>query len=258
MEDYMPSPWQIHEEGQARDVLIRACLKRFGMTYSQEQTPFAGPRTLLERRYGEPNVAMAQRYGYWMPGSDKQPPDSNPPNEAETRVLTGSVATYRGKAIPHGGCASEALRRLDGRPDVTPATYAHALSAANTMEMQSWETTRKAALVRQAEKRWSACMKARGHSFPADIFSAGDSLNSPDIRPRPAPGSKEIALAVADAQCLNDSGVVKTWYALEVRYQEKAISGDRQKWAQIREQFRTHTANTREVLRTHSGRTDSP
>lgn len=120
VEDYMPSPWQIYQEGRARGVVINACLKRYGMTYSQEQTPFAGPRTLLERRYGEPNVAMARRYGYWMPGSDEQSSAEKTPGEAETRVLTGSVTSYRGKAVPHGGCAGEALQRLDGRPDVTP------------------------------------------------------------------------------------------------------------------------------------------
>ena len=254
----MPSPWQIYQEGQARGIVIRACLERYGMTYSQEQTPFAGPRTLLERRYGEPNVAMAQRYGYWMPGSDEQPPAAKEPGEAETRVLTGSVTSYRGKAVPHGGCAGEALRRLDGRPDVTPATYAHVLKAANEMEMQSWEETRKTAEVKRAEGRWAACMKARGYSFPADVFAAGDSLDSPDARPRPARGSKEIALAVADARCLNDSGVVTAWYQLEVRHQKKVIAGDRRKWAQIREQFRTHTANTRKVLRAHGGRAGQP
>ncbi|MFE5873099.1 hypothetical protein ACFQ6V_31215, partial [Streptomyces roseifaciens] len=72
-----------------------------------------------------------------------------------------------------------------------------------------------------AEQDWSACMKTHGHSFPADVFSASNSLNTPDVRPRPAPDSKEIGLAVADSQCVNTSGIIKAWSTAETAWQKK-------------------------------------
>lgn len=74
VEDYMPSPWEIHEEAVARNGLHTACLKRYGITNSVSKPVFHGPKTLLERRYGSSDLAWAAKYakyGFWMPGGDQ-------------------------------------------------------------------------------------------------------------------------------------------------------------------------------------------
>ena len=110
--------------------------------------------------------------------------------------------------------------------------------------------------MKRAGGRWAACMKAWGYPFPRTSSRQGRAWN-PDARPCPARGSKEIALAVADARAPNDSGVVTAWYQLEVRHQKKVKPATGGSGRDPRAVPHTH-GDTRKVLRAHGARAGQP
>jgi hypothetical protein len=248
VEEYMPSPRQIAEDGWARTVLMARCLKRFGIDSAYpDRRVLRGPATRTERRYGTPDAARAREWGYWLPGDDTAPDDAEP-GTAENQVSSGTVAEYAGRKVPEGGCHGEAVRALDG-PDATPQTYGDALRTANDMELAAYEKARRHPRVRKAEQAWAACMARRGYDLPADVFSASDRLDLPPVRPRPAPSSPEIATAVADAACMGEASVVPVWQTVEAACQREEIAKDPAKWEDVRRTYRAHFENVARVLR---------
>ncbi|MFD9565090.1 hypothetical protein [Streptomyces sp. NPDC059994] len=249
---YMPSPRQIGADGRARAVLITQCLKRFGITSGQITSKLGprGPESMTQRRYGISDRATAAQYGYWLPGDDRNPPQVPQPSQAETQVASGAVPTYKGQPVPEGGCAGEAVRTLDGK-NATAQTYGNALRAANVMELSTFNETRKDPKVKKAEQAWAACMKAKGHHVPADVFAAADRLHLPEVRPRPKPGDREVIVAVADAECHTRTDIDKIWNSLETTYQKREISNDPKKWEGIRHIYQAHFATVDKVLTTH-------
>jgi hypothetical protein len=252
VEAYMGSPARIAQETQARSILFRECLAKFGIrtVYPQDSGRQRGPATLTELRYGNLDVARAAAYGYWWPGDDRPAPAVATPGKAEQDVSSGAVSTFKGRPVPQGGCDGEVTRTLDGA-DAAPGTYLNAFRAANEMEMDSFHRTRQNPKVQAAEKTWSTCMKDKGYDLPADVFSASDRLHLPEVRPRPKPGDEETRVAVADTECKNRSRVATVWNALEVDYQRRVIAQSPQKWSAVQGVFRRHFAAVDAVLRSH-------
>ncbi|GAA4630737.1 hypothetical protein GCM10023196_057300 [Actinoallomurus vinaceus] len=214
--------------------------------YPQESGRQRGPATITELRYGSRDESRAARDGYWWPGDDRAAPDVPTPSRAEQDVSSGAVSTFKGRAVPKGGCGGEVDRTLDG-----PDAYMTAFRAANEMEMDSFHTTRRDPKVKAAEKTWSVCMKDKGYDLPADVFAASDRLHLPDVRPRPKPGDKEIKVAVADARCVDRSRVAVVWNALEIAYQRRAIAQDPPKWSGIQAVYQRRFRSVDRVLAAH-------
>ncbi|MFG3722082.1 hypothetical protein ACGF8D_30230 [Streptomyces massasporeus] len=249
IEDYMPSPSEIYEENSAWVAVITACLKRYGITNSTPTPAFRGPKTLLELRYGTSDVDWASRYGYWMPGDDRPAPSAPSPHPDEAKLMTGVVRTYAGKAVPTGGCVQEARASTSGDPDISSARYNQLINVTSQLASKTFRLARKQQTVRRTEEAWSACMKAEGYSFPADVFAASDSLQLPAQRPAPAKDSKEVATAAADSRCVQKSGVIQAWFAAEAKLQKKAISQKPAEWAKLRQSYRAREANVIKILR---------
>ncbi|MFE5873100.1 hypothetical protein ACFQ6V_31220, partial [Streptomyces roseifaciens] len=101
-----------------------------------KKTPvFAGPKTYLERRYGDPDTKQAAEYGYWLPGADQEASQGPEPSRNETALTFGDVAAFRGKAVPEGGCLAEVTHTLAGDTTTTVAEYGEVLIAGGKLSM---------------------------------------------------------------------------------------------------------------------------
>ncbi|MGC5566909.1 hypothetical protein ACPYPG_29165 [Streptomyces sp. FR-108] len=249
VEDYMPSPWQIHQEHSAWVAVITTCLKRYGIANSTPMPVFRGPRTLLELRYGTSDVTWASRYGYWMPGDDRPVPKAPSVNPDEAKLMTGSVRTYHGKAVPVGGCVQEARDSLSGVKGISAGRYNRLIGETGRMASETFHVARKRSAVVRAEKSWSTCMKEKGYAFPANIFAASDSLQLPSLRTAPAADSGEVEMASADARCVQQSDVIHAWFAAESLLQKEKISESPSSWEEMRRSYRERMVNVGETLK---------
>ncbi|WP_199551976.1 hypothetical protein [Streptomyces sp. N35] len=247
----MPSPYELHEESVAYVDIITACLKRYGVTNSTTSDTFRGPRTLTELRYGSADPAWAAKYGYWMPGDDKAPPAERETDPDEQKLLEGTVPTYKGKKVSAGGCVGEARAQLSGVAGVSAKDYGSLLAVTNELETNAYHAAQSDPAVKEAQQAWSSCMKSKGYTFPADVFAASNSLDLPDIRKPPATGSAEVKLAIADAQCVQKSGIIQAWSSKESALQKAEIAKNPQKWKHLQGQYRARQELVQKALKNH-------
>ncbi|MFF5160634.1 hypothetical protein ACFY3N_31155 [Streptomyces sp. NPDC000348] len=228
---YQLSPADQAGVTEAKNLLIAACMKRYGFSWSAPATPTA-PRQ--DRRYGVIDLPAAQRYGYHLLPTDDTAPSrlDEPPSKAETEALTGGqlldadtgrsrpIAGYTGpvrevdgKPLPPGGCAQEAERELLGREDLS--SKAGVVSRINT---DSFTESLKTPAVKDALGEWSACMRKAGYDYADPLESIATArLDSPEV---PA---AEIELATADVTCKDSVGLVDVWNRAESAIQRRMI-----------------------------------
>jgi hypothetical protein len=96
----------------------------------------------------------------------------------ESRLAAGydsPVKRVRGKAVPPGGCAQGAERKLLGRDDLR--SEAGVVSRINT---ESFSSSMSTSAVKTVFAKWSSCMKKAGYDFPDPLKSIGSAdLNVP-------------------------------------------------------------------------------
>ncbi|MDX3224164.1 hypothetical protein [Streptomyces sp. ME19-01-6] len=209
------------ERGQQR--LAVACMARLGFSYAPPQPGLHPPASAndsnMPRRYGITDRQEAQKWGYHVPPRGAQDaPSSTPMSKAEHEALTGSPDAPRPGAspgggkngIPKGGCMGEARRKLD-------ADFTNTM--ADRLNKESFDKTLQDPAVKAVEKRWSACMKDKG-------YTAGDPYDVTDVnKPAagPTPSKKEIAVALADIDCKDSTGLVGKMFAVETQIQRGLI-----------------------------------
>jgi hypothetical protein len=255
--DYQLSPAEYAEVARAKNILIAACMTRYGFSWSAP-TPTV---PLQDRRYGVIDLPAAQRYGYHLLPTDD--PASAPVAQAriskkETDVLTGGqllddgtgkprlmagytapVRRVDGKEVPSGGCAQEAERKLLGRADLT--SRAGVVSRINT---GSFAESLKDPVVKKAMARWSACMKEAGYDYADPLKSiASARLDSASVPP------SEIQLATADVKCKRSMGLIGTWSREESAIQRRMIKENAKATAEQRGDNATRLRNAAAVIR---------
>ncbi|MFE6456585.1 hypothetical protein ACFVP0_03845 [Streptomyces cinereoruber] len=219
LEAYMPSYSDEITVQQARDNAEIACMHRYGFADWRTEDlgtspPLAANASNMPRRYGLTDLAEAQRYGYRPPrsGHESTPPPERDAPDAVT-VLQGrqggsEVASFKGAALPEGGCTGEVNRKV-GALD---ADLVERLSG------ESFERSQETAAVKAAMGQWSQCMKDRGHQVNS-VWDT-DKLYSPAAG---TASTEEIKLATDDVECKTTTGLVKVWFDEETTIQKQLI-----------------------------------
>jgi hypothetical protein len=206
--------------------LIRECVRSFGGEYTVAEAVvlrgvprFDHPH---ERRYGLYDEGSASARGYNLP-PEKQPPDDRTrawnPSEAELLLVRGASKEAQpvrpkdgdGRELPEHGCQGEADRVLaDGTTPPKDQNLPNELSVdANKRALGD-------SRVRDAMRRWSECMGARGYRYET-VWQPND-----ERWPEPA-NDKEIATAVADVRCKHETNLLGTMVTVEAAYHQQVI-----------------------------------
>jgi len=198
----------------AREILTADCLRRLGSPNIKEPDRAALEQVTRrrlrdlglhgnKRRYGVTDNQTAKTYGYHLPSTVDG--STTPPGTDKKNAESHSQHQR--------GCLDEADRTIAGTEP---------LGNSDLIRKIAWESyghSRQSSSVTDALNRWSSCMKATGHNYatPQDAESAFE-LNSTGVTP------SEIAAALADVSCKQESRLVDTWYNVEKDHQNVEIA----------------------------------
>ncbi|WP_433891975.1 hypothetical protein [Streptomyces sp. CA-111067] len=210
---------------QAVDRLETRCMARYGINYTPAPPGWDPPPnnddSNMGRRYGLMDRAQAAKLGYDLGDENRTPPQQPKLSAAAEAVLTGQVSTrpgaakvaaYHGRAVPAGGCATEANGAIGA--DRIDTGLPGRLDAASLDRSQAEPR------VRAAITAWSGCMKADGYTIDNPLNA---SRLAPDSDGRPA-GKAAIAAAVADVDCKAKTGLVAVWFEVESSIQRQQVA----------------------------------
>ncbi|MCM0676613.1 hypothetical protein NCC78_18250 [Micromonospora phytophila] len=221
--------------GHARTLLAGDCMRRFGFTFDaqaveadlRDQVKDVGLHGNL-RRYGVTDDAVATRYGYHLASTVEAPAAATGEarsdhglgqlTAAKEAVLFGTTADGKalaqvgGQQVPRGGCLGEARTRIADAGQLGESAVVSRISA------ESFQRSLNDPAVTAAIGRWSACMKAQGHSYPSPLeVAATFDLENPTV------AAKEVATARADVACKRQVDLVTVWTRFEETYQKSQI-----------------------------------
>ncbi|MFJ4192227.1 hypothetical protein [Kitasatospora sp. NPDC089509] len=225
VETYLLSGAQYRQLSAAEDVLVGQCMQDFGLPYERPPAPDAAPTGQTTHRYDpvDPQVAAAHGYHPADPNAGAKPAEPSISPDAATVLGAGAGAgpsasatprSYRGKAVPPGGCLGQAHARLTahggtGRdPDLVVG-----------INFGGYQQSTTDPRVKDVFQKWSACMKAKGFGYATPADAAKDTR----WKSAPQPTPDELATATADVACKAATNVVGVWYTVESAYEAQAI-----------------------------------
>ncbi|MET7289204.1 hypothetical protein [Streptomyces sp. NPDC005573] len=225
VEKYLFSTAEQKELQSAQDVLAARCVKGFGLHYEVPASGSdAGPRSLMDRRYGVTDEKMAAAFGYHLGDIDpRKVKTANPdlPKGDALVVLTGrsgkvtkSGVLVNGKKVAPGGCFRTAREAIFGKSKGNTSID----DFPQDLNRQSFFASKSSPDVVRVFKAWSNCMKKRGFSYP-DPLTVADDKRFRGADPVPA----EIEVARADVGCKKETNLVGVWFSVETRFEEGAI-----------------------------------
>lgn len=208
---------------QARIIIGDRCMARFGFAPVPGWQPEGASDTLNYATYGLWDAEYAAEHGY-EPQPVPNPNQSLGPirftGDDAISVYLGTVDTYRGQPVPTGGCQGEEIATLSlAAPAGFDPAYGDDLleEAARRAE----QDRRVVALMGQ----WRECMAAKGWEY-TDVyepFAYWSDKRGPD-RFRPVVSEEEKRAALDDVACKKSTGLLGTWLAAEIAYQEAIIA----------------------------------
>ncbi|MFE1830809.1 hypothetical protein [Streptomyces yangpuensis] len=187
----------------------------------------------MERRYGLTDREAAAAHGYGLPDEATEPVRQKVPElePAEFEVLTGRKLpaaaaagaprqsaerardSYNGKKLHEGGCTDWAARQI-AKPSQDDLTFVAELNG------NSFTESMRLPAVTKALAEWSQCMDGKGHKGLTTPFDAANRV--PHVVGRPSP--EEIAIAVAEVDCKQQTGLVDVWFKEESRLQTALVA----------------------------------
>ncbi|MGW1014055.1 hypothetical protein ACWD4X_28930 [Streptomyces termitum] len=237
LQRFRPTEAQARSIGRAEAKLVGRCMEGFGVAWEpQAELPGAGPRNMMDWRYGIHDRALSARRGYQPDAAEQaryetalRADRARPAPSADAQVLLsgtgapgglppGASAEVRGgrkngRPIPPGGCFGQARAVLGSSTrGITPLV--------DRLTFDSYPASLETPEVKAVFARWSACMARRGHHYAAPM----DADQDPRFRPNPAGVSQqEIDTALADLACREQHQVARVWFTAERRIQEQYI-----------------------------------
>lgn len=231
---YVADNQQLGLLGEAQDVLVDQCMRRYGFTYQQRRRAGVGAHRDNHRRYGVSDAAEANRYGYENPQLGATPkPAQQPlgPNEklvlhglevdpslqipgTQEEAETSEVATtvVGGQKVPAGGCLRESALKL-----FTPTKDTVDPMVAQGIGLDAYARSQKDSRVTEVFAAWSACMGKHGYEVTNPVDQP------PGIDDSNAGGPQAIVQAEQDVRCKRETNLVGVWHTVEVAYQQRAI-----------------------------------
>jgi len=257
LDSYTVSPGQQERGDRAQVLLERACLDRFGLSWSgpgedELATGKAMVAARIASRFGLVDLAQATRYGYHQPpwsitglAGRHADADGIKPGSDLVGVLYGGAATMGGRAVPTGGCRGEAARQLAS--GTTPATdvtlVTRLLAEANRRTLADPRIT-------ELFQRWSACLADAGYQQPTPVAVAQD----PRWRQDTPPDAAEIAMATADVECKERTAYLSTMVTVTAEHQRVLIAEHAPDLDALRESLAVRNGNVDRVLAPTEGR----
>jgi len=253
LDAYSFTPDQRETVIYATQLLTQQCALRFGVDYKVSPPPYDQPTyaDTHARRFGIFQLEQAQQYGYNPPPDPDQ--DANRgkgaggwnPGPYELLVVVGhGNSSTADKALPvddqgvtldEDGCSGWADRTLRaGAPDVDDIAV---LNDANASVYDSKKDSR----VQAAFHAWSTCMADQGYHY--------DDPWQPNNKEWPEPpDDEEIATAVADVTCKQQTNLVGIWLAVETAYENRAIEQHAEQLRQVKDLLDAELRNANDVL----------
>lgn len=245
---------------QASQILAARCAARFGVTSTDRSMSDVAPGGPNTGRYGIVEREIAARFGYHSAeqgGDDaktnsKYGPDAWNPSPEELVVLDGTKADgsplardelprdANGEPLPEGGCSRWANLELTGGAPIP-------FSLIDQWGGEASQAAEADSRVRAANDGWSRCMKARGYDYKS-IWDPNDSFSM-----EPTSTAKEIATAVADVECRQETNLVGIWMAVETAYQHRVISANEGQFHEVQSIMKRWSDAARRVV-AESGR----
>lgn len=245
LEAYMQSYEDTVTLDRASRALQEKCMADYGIDL---QLPVAGSTpppndndANMERRYGLTDREAAAEYGYGLPDALTDQVRQRMPDltEEQVGVLTGhgkptsagpaaapvakpAAATYKGKAIHKGGCVGWSDGRI-GRSAID-------FQLVSELNGQSFTQSMESPAVKQATAVWSECMKGKGYEVATPFAAA-------DIVPHAESGAtrEEIAVALAEVDCKEETGLVAIWFKEDSAIQNKLLAQHRSELTDARD-----------------------
>lgn len=240
LDDYLGfADEQLAALNRARGVLTQQCMEGKGFEYAPESTAapatVAGARPRQIPRYGINDFEDASREGY---------PD-RPVNllEADAETLTRMGIPSRDDIVNQNGVAW--FRALYGEgAQVGGNSHSGCINAmssiyddaygeldrelAGRLAIEAAQLTSADARVVKAIDQWSACMSEQGFSYqhPAEPF---------EIDWRSDQNAEEVATAIADVKCKNQTNLPGTWLAVERAEQQRLLERNAPSLTEIRD-----------------------
>ncbi|MEV7186132.1 hypothetical protein [Kitasatospora sp. NPDC093102] len=203
---------------QSKVRVQRECMKSLGFEFAPPQPGSYPPPNFdganMARRYGVSVPAEAEKFGYHLANDIGEPPLFEP-GPAAGVALKGRGPNGEKPAdprIPEGGCLGESDRKV-GNLDET---------LVNQLNGDSFERSQSDPAVLQALAAWSSCMKGKGYTA-ASPLTVNEQLKNRGSR---TVSPEEIATAVADVDCKQESDLTRTWFEVETRIQNDLIGGN--------------------------------
>lgn len=213
---YAYSDEQLRVLGQAEGILTRDCMRRLGFTAWTPAEPSTVDRSgSTGLRIGVVDEQQAARHGYHDPKAGRKVYSTatrSAQDRAELAALSGLDAgsLLPDKAVPPGGCAGEAVRKLrEGRPPYDTALYGRLVGEA----VSATEADRR---VVAALSAWSGCMRQAGYRYAAP-WDAAEQVWAESVTP------VEIATATADVRCKASTGLPGIWFAVQRGYEAQLV-----------------------------------
>ena len=241
IEKYLISPQENARIEGARSALMTSCMKRFGFNFKPETPDYRQKWNQTSHRYDPTDPSLAATRGYHGPQrrTQEEVHPSQIPLSLDFEAVLGhgmgaptrpgmaprpADGKYHGIPIPKGGCMGEAEGKLTGGGGIIQDSPAAVDININDYVRSMADGRLKAVFV-----KWSACMKAKGYSYPTPPAAIKD--------PRwntATPSRRELATASADVTCKQQNNVVGTWFAVEAAYETQDIRANMKQMTSIR------------------------
>lgn len=215
--EYVNSAAEVNTIERASALLAKDCMARFGLEWTVSGAAAADATVAADGgRYGILDAAEVAVWGYHAPAESKKVDDGRPTPSPDALMVYGGkgASTFRGQAVPEGGCLGEGRRKLSagGPTSMSGAEFSN-------LDLQLFSTAQKDSRVAELMIRWRECMSEAGYDY-ADVWAANN-----DIRwSGPTATAEEIATATKDIACRTKTELVPVWLAVETAYQRQAIA----------------------------------
>jgi hypothetical protein len=228
LDRYLVPDAKVAAVARAQTELTLACLRSLGVR--PDSGVAAVPPTAFRPLIGYLSPGQAARTGYGSlagPGNgavsyaDGYTREAYKPSRSELAALFGKTARVNGHRVPAGGCKKQAVRELHAGVGTLPADPRAAELAAQFAALRDPRMA-------SASSRWSSCMRQRGFSYQTPLQAARDPRwarpGLAGMSYRPAATRPEVATAVADARCQSQTGLFRTWTAVNRAFQDTIIA----------------------------------
>lgn len=251
LERYRLDEADVEVINRARELVGNECMRRFGFAPATgwAQPPFDAHAYTFWSRYGLWDPVSADT-GYLPPAHFDEPRPRVPPFTGDAgRVHAGKVKEYRGRPVPEGGCAGQAHR-------VVAESWRAAEGIPNLVEKLDGEALERSlgdSRVLPLLDLWRECMSERGWDYedvtsPFLHWSQASRRGTDKIVELGDITGDEKRSARDDIACKKSTGLLGTWLAADVAYQQEIVQRERERLDDYSEYWHKVLVNANRIV----------